>query len=218
MQLVSVNIGQIKMYSWRNGTPSALHKTPVKKPIFIDALGLSGDEQADRKNHGGTDKAVFILPERSYPRFKIQQPFGFLGENLTMSDIDESQICLGDRLQIGDLLLEVTQPRSPCWKLGEHASIQDNWTMASFLQAYSKEGYVGFYCRVLQSGYVQAGDVVHYLPSEHQNEKLTIQALFIAKQCHKTPQQIHQLNVAIKHPALSKAWRTSIETLLIQHL
>lgn len=217
MKILSVNMGQVITYPWRNGTPSALHKTPSKEAVFINTLGLSGDEQADRKNHGGEDKAVFILPASHYERFQIQQPFGFLGENLTLSGLDESQICLGDRLQIGDVLLEVTQPRSPCWKLGERASIQENWTMASFLQAYTKEGYVGFYCRVIQSGFVQAGDSVHWLPEKNERHKLTIQTLFIAKQYHKTPEQIQQLNIAIKHPALSEAWRTSIQTLLTQY-
>jgi len=217
MKIVSVNIGPVITYPWRNGTRSALNKTPTKESIFIDTLGLSGDEQADQKKHGGEDKAVFILPASHYERFKIQQPFGFLGENLTLSGLDESQICLGDRLQIGEVLLEVTQPRSPCWKLGEHASIQENWTMATFLQAYSKEGYVGFYCRVIQEGFIQEGDTIHWLPEESKNEKLTIQALFTAKQFHKTPEQIHQLNIAIQHPALSESWRTSIETLLTQY-
>ncbi|VAW44495.1 Uncharacterized protein conserved in bacteria [hydrothermal vent metagenome] len=217
MNILSVNIGQVTTQPWRNGTPSALNKTPIKEVVFIDTLGLSGDKQADRKNHGGEDKAVFILPAAHYKRFKIQQPFGFLGENLTISDRDESQICLGDRLQIGDVLLEVTQPRSPCWKLGEHASIQANWTMATFLQAYSQEGYVGFYCRVIQSGLVQSGDTIHWLPEQSDRGKLTIQALFMAKQFHKTPEHIHQLNIAIKHPALSEAWRTEIQTLLTQY-
>ena len=216
MNVVSVNVGQIKTYPWRNGTLSALHKEPTTKATFIDLLGLSGDAQADQKNHGGADKAVFILPACHYQRFNIQQPFGFLGENLTIEGLDETQVCLGDHLQIGDVLLEVTQPRSPCWKLGEHASIQENWSMASFLQAYSQEGYVGFYARVLQTGSVQAGQTIQWLPDESSAETLTIQALFTAKQFHNTAQHLQQLQIAIQHPALSEAWRTSIKTLLTQ--
>ena len=218
MQLVSVNIGQIKTHPWRNGTPSALHKTAVNTPVFIDTLGLTGDEQADHKNHGGADKAVFILPAAHYQRFEIQQPFGFLGENLTIEGLDETQVCLGDRFQIGDVLLEVTQPRSPCWKLGEHASIQDNWSMASFLHAYSKEGYVGFYCRVLATGTVQTGQAMTWKPYQGTHETLTIQHLFTAKQFHKTEQDMQWLKIALQHPALSAAWKTSIQNILSIHL
>ncbi len=216
MHVVSVNTGQVKTYPWRNGTPSALHKTAVQGGVYIDTLGLSGDEQADQKNHGGEDKAVFLLPAGHYERFQIQQPFGFLGENLTIEGLDETQVCLGDRLQIGDVLLEVTQPRSPCWKLGERASIQENWTMSSFLQAYSKEGYVGFYCRVLQSGSLQVGQTIQWFHDENPAETLTIQDLFTAKQFHKTAQHLEQLQIAIQHPALSDAWQASIKTLLTQ--
>lgn len=218
MKIISVNIGKIQTYPWRNGTQSALHKFPSQEPIHINKLGLEGDEQADLNNHGGADKAVFILPTGHYQRFKIQQPFGFLGENLTIEGLDETQVCLGDRFQVGDLLLEVTQPRSPCWKLGQHASIQNNWTLSSFLQAYSKEGYVGFYCRVLSSGTVQAGQSLTWLPYKGSDKTLTIQALFLAKQHYQTVQDQQQLQTAVKQPALSNAWKSSIQSLLTMPL
>ncbi|MCF6254417.1 MAG: MOSC domain-containing protein [Thiomicrorhabdus sp.] len=217
MQLISVNIGQIKTHPWRNGTPSALHKFAAQEPVFIDTLGLSGDEQADRKNHGGADKAVFLLPAAHYKRFEIQQPFGFLGENLTLEGIDETQVFLGDHFQIGDVRLEVTQPRSPCWKLGEYASIQANWSMPNFLQAYSKEGYVGFYCRVLSTGTVQTEQTITHVPYKGNHETLTIQELFLAKQLHKTNQHRQHLKIALQHPALSDAWKTSIQNILSLH-
>ncbi|HIE40968.1 MAG TPA: MOSC domain-containing protein, partial [Thiomicrorhabdus sp.] len=130
----------------------------------------------------------------------------------------ESQICLGDRFQMGELLLEVTQPRSPCWKLGQHACIQDNWTLSSFLHTYSKEGYVGFYCRVLSSGTAQAGQPITWLPYQGSNKTLTIQALFLAKQHYQTVQDQQQLQIAIKHPALSSAWKNSLKSQLTRPL
>ncbi len=218
MNVISVNIGKIQTYSWRNGTSSALHKHPVQFPVLVHSSGLKGDEQADQKNHGGADKAVFVLPAAHYQRFKIAQPFGFLGENLSIEGLDETQVCLGDRFQLGELLLEVTQPRSPCWKLGQHASIQDNWTQASFLQAYSEEGHVGFYCRVLTPGTVQAGQSFTWLPNKDADKTLTIQALFLAKHHYQTVQDQQLLQTAIKHPALSSAWKSSIQSLLTMPL
>lgn len=217
MKLISVNIGKIRSYPWRNGTQSALHKLPVQGLQAIEPLGLMGDEQADQKNHGGTDKAIFILPEQTYKRFNIDQPFGFLGENLTVSGLDETEVCLGDRFQIGNVLLEVTQPRSPCWKLGQQASSQTEWTASDFLKHYSESGHVGFYCRALAKGSVQAGQSVTWLTRDNTiPEKITIQNLFLAKQFHKTEQDWSLLKSAVKHPALSSAWKTSIEQRLSQ--
>ena len=136
-----------------------MHKTACHGSIEVSKMGLLGDEQADRKNHGGADKAVFVMPMANYERFGIARPFGFLGENLTVSGPDETQVCLGDRLQIDDLLLEVMQPRSPCWKLGQQAcSVEGLRSASDFLNVYSESGRVGFYCRVLQTGAVQMGD------------------------------------------------------------
>jgi len=223
MKLISVNIGKIRSYSWRNETQSALHKLPVQDLQIIEPLGLIGDEQADKKNHGGLDKAIFILPEQNYELFNIHQPFGFLGENLTISGLDETEVCLGDRFQIGNVLLEVTQPRSPCWKLGQQASSQEEWSAGEFLKHYSESGRVGFYCRVLAKGSVQAGQSVTWLTRDNTAaekhgipEKITIQTLFLAKQLHRTEQDWTLLKTALKHPALSSAWKANIEQLLSQ--
>lgn len=217
MQLESVNVGKIQTHSWRDGTDSGLHKAPVHGLIEVNSTGLQGDEQADTKNHGGLDKAVFVMPAENYSKFKIAQPFGFLGENLTISGLDENLVCLGDRFRVGGVLLEVSQPRSPCWKLGEHAKTQPAWkTAGDFLKTYSESGYVGFYCRVIEEGLLQQGDQVERfadtLSSVH--GCMSIHDLFLAKQFHKTDKDWLMLASAVNHPALSEAWKTSIQNLL----
>lgn len=223
MKLVSVNIGKIQTQPWREGTLSGLHKQPVSGAITLKANGLEGDEQADLKKHGGEDKAVLILPEASYALFKIQQPFGFLGDNLVLSDLDESQVCLGDRFQIGNVLLEVTQPRSPCWKLGEQASSQPQWTASDFLKTYAESGRVGFYCRVLATGHLEQGQSVTWLTRDHEAEgsrkspfKISMQALFKAKQFHRSAEDWSALQAVVTHPALSASWKNAIQQLLLQ--
>ena len=221
MKVVSVNIGKIQTQPWRDGTLSALHKSAVEGQVAVSKVGLSGDEQADSKNHGGEDKAVFVMPESNYARFKIDQPFGFLGENLTLSGLDETEVCLGDRLQIGTVLLEVTQPRSPCWKLGQQVSdarYESDWTSADFLKTYSESGRVGFYCRVLATGVLQQGQAVTWLTRNDENKdipiQISIQKLFIAKQFHATKQERNELKLVVKHPALSASWQKAIASLV----
>lgn len=218
MYLKSVNSGEIQIYqNWRSGTPSAIHKCSVDGAVEVGLLGLVGDEQADTKNHGGVDKAVFIMSQESYARFKVDEPYGFLGENLTVKGLDEKQICLGDRFQIGTVLLEVSQPRSPCWKLGEHAITQAAWGSAEeFLSAYSESGHVGLYCRVLEVGKLQAGDEIIWTPSEPdaQGRRFTIHDLFLARQFHRTQADWKLLEGVIEHSALTASWHKSIRVLL----
>jgi MOSC domain-containing protein YiiM len=216
--VVSVNLGKIQTQPWRDGTPSAMHKSVVDGQVAVSKLGLAGDEQADSKNHGGEDKAVFVMPENNYALFNIDQPFGFLGENLTLSGLDETEVCLGDRLQIVTVLLEVTQPRSPCWKLGQQASGGSEWSSAEFLKAYSASGRVGFYCRVIADGILEKGQAVTWLTRNDENKdipiQISIQKLFIAKQFHATEQERNDLRLVVQHPSLSASWKKTISALI----
>ncbi len=221
MKVVSVNVGKIQTQPWRDGTPTAIHKSAVEGQVAVSKLGLAGDEQADSKNHGGEDKAVFVMLDDNYTFFEIDKPFGFLGENLTLSGLEDSEVCLGDRLQIGTVLLEVTQPRSPCWKLGQHASSGSDWTSAEFLKAYSESGRVGFYCRVLVAGILEQGQSVTWLTRDSSEDnaaktpyKISIQKLFLAKQFHATEQERNDLKLVVQHPALSTSWRKAISALI----
>lgn len=207
IKITSINIGKIQPYPWRNGTESAILKQPVSGVIAIGELGFEGDEQGDKKAHGGVEKAVMVIPESNYARFDVKQAFGYLGENVTLSGVDESQIALGDQLQIGEVILEVTQPRSPCWKL--NALSNDN----TLLSRYADSGHVGFYCRVLKSGEMSAGDAVILIPSAPE-ERILIQPLFLAQQNAKTPEDKALLQTALAHPALSLAWQKTIRNAL----
>lgn len=214
MKLLSINLGQKRTYPWRNGTESAMLKSPVEGEVELTSTGLVGDEQGDLKAHGGVDKAVLCIPHSNYALFDIIEGFGFIGENLTLSDVDETQIQLGDRLQIDEVVLEVSQPRSPCWKLNEmtHDS--------QFLKRYSESGRVGFYCRVLQPGTLERNEQVSQRHPEADNEHpaISIQSLFLAKYRVQTRNaqmgDLALLALAVQHPALSDAWRQELTKLL----
>ncbi len=143
---------------------SAIHKQPVQGTVDVGKLGIVGDEQADRKIHGGPDKAVYAYPIEHYSFWMAQRaktlkqetalPPGFFGENLTIEGLLESQAWIGDRLAIGTVLLEVTEPRTPCFKFNVKMRMQH----AAKLMLQS--GHSGFYLRVLQDGSMQAGDTI----------------------------------------------------------
>ena len=149
----------------RPGSHSAIAKQPLAGPVQVGAEGLAGDEQGDRRVHGGIHKAVHHYPYEHYLRWReqlgalslLERP-GAFGENISTQGLSEAQLCLGDVLRCGDVLLEVTQTRQPCWKLNDRFAIPD---MALRVQ---RSGMTGWYYRVLEPGTLQAGQ---FLTLEH---------------------------------------------------
>lgn len=146
---------------------SAFDKRAVQGAVQVRKTGLIGDEQADRNVHGGFDKAVYAYPVEHYAFWREQRqavlkrdevlPHGAFAENLTISGLLENAVWIGDRLQIGSVLLEVTEPRQPCFKF----NIRMGFSKASKLMLQS--GATGFYLKVIQEGYLTAGDAIALL-------------------------------------------------------
>ncbi len=140
------------------GEPSAIDKQPVSTPLMAHANGLVGDEQGDRRHHGGPDKAVHAYAAANYPLWIAEFPDqaarfrpGAFGENLVVEGITEAGICLGDRWRLGGALLEVSQGRQPCWKLNLRFGRRD---MARLVQT---TGRTGWYFRVIEPGKIAPG-------------------------------------------------------------
>lgn len=139
--------------------PSAFVKTARQGPVTVMRLGLDGDEQADLSAHGGPEKAVYGYAAAHYPKWAQEFPDlaahfsgGAMGENLTISGLDESGICVGDVHQMGTALLQVCQPRQPCFKFG----LRHNNKYLP--KAMVRNGFSGWYYRVLRVGQLEAGD------------------------------------------------------------
>jgi MOSC domain-containing protein YiiM len=149
---------------------SAIDKRPVTGPVMVRRLNLEGDQQADLKVHGGPDKAVYCYPSEHYAVWsgELGRPLGFgsFGENLTLAGLREDALHIGDRLSIGDVVLQVTQPRLPCFKLG--IRFGDQRFVGRFLQSRRS----GFYCRVLQEGMIEPGQSITIV--ERAESNLTI--------------------------------------------
>lgn len=160
MRIVSVRTGQPRRISdstlpagfWTTAT----FKEPVDGPIRVTTLGLEGDAQADQKNHGGPDKAILAYAADYYPLWQAELSLpglgdGGLGENLVIGGVLETGIAIGDRYAIGDVIVEVSQPRKPCWKQARR------WGVDDLVLRMVAAGRTGWYLRVLREGTIQTG-------------------------------------------------------------
>ena len=136
---------------------TAIDKRSVQGPVLITVDGLEGDRQIDA-SHGGPDAAVYVYAAEDAAHFatelRSELPPGFLGENLRTVGLDVTGAHLGERWRIGDVLLEVRKPRTPCQNLSQRVG------RPRFHVDFHRTGRVGAMCRVLEPGYVAQGDVV----------------------------------------------------------
>jgi MOSC domain-containing protein YiiM len=172
IRLLSINVGLAKpldVPQYASRVLSGIVKIPVTGPVAVGKLGLAGDEQADLSVHGGLDKAIYAYPSEHFPFWQAQRESalgqsqpplvpGALGENLTLHGLPEHRVWVGDRLQIGQVLLEVTEPRQPCFKLNAHMGF--NQAVRQMVQST----FTGFYLRVVQTGTISCDDPIRLDP------------------------------------------------------
>ena len=144
---------------------TAFFKAPVAGPVWLGATNLAGDAQADPKHHGGPDKAVMAYAAVHYPGWRaelyLEIPHGGFGENFTVGGMDEATVCLGDTYEVGGAVVQVTQPRIPCWKIARR------WQVKDLSARVQRSGWTGWYLRVLREGEVAAGDELTLLDRPH---------------------------------------------------
>lgn len=195
----------------RETYPSAYSKEKVAphKMLFITKTGFTDDQQADRENHGGEDKAVCVYSQKYYDFFKQMHDLGLpecaFGENLTILDLDDSEVCIGDRFQCGEVIFEVSQPRQPCWKISSIIGVKRLTALVV------KEHKTGFYLRVIQEGRISADDTLELISREY--PKFTIefvnQCAFNAKENQENIKEILACDKLAKayHESLSKRYK-----------
>jgi MOSC domain-containing protein YiiM len=163
LRLRSVNVGgETPIAGARKGGKTGIFKRPVEGPVEILTGGLAGDTISDTENHGGPDQAVYLFGEPDYAWWSgelgRELPPGTFGENLTVSGLEGARVCVGDRLGIGPVVLEVTAPRIPCLTLAVRMGDP------AFLKRFRRAERPGVYCRVIRAGEARAGDPVAYAP------------------------------------------------------
>lgn len=158
MEITSTNIAKPTTIVWNGQTQTTgIYKNPNPAGIYLEKEDVKGDEVSDRKHHGGIFKACYIFSEDHYAYWQNLYPnldfnYGIFGENLTVKGLDETKISVGDIYKIGTALVQVTQPREPCFKLGIRFGTQ------AILKQFIKHARPGTYVRVLEEGLIKPGD------------------------------------------------------------
>ena len=198
MKVIATNIAQPREILWKGKTEfTGIYKVPVNEPVFLGKQGVVGDTIVYGRAHGGVDKACYLFSADQYPYWKQQFPnldwgWGMFGENLSIEGMDDSQMSIGNIYRIGEALVEVTQPREPCYKLGIKFGDQD------IIAAFVNHGYPGTYVRILEEGHVSAGDPVTLEKASEQ--QLTVKKFFHLLYAREKDPVL--LSLALKHPAL----------------
>jgi ferredoxin-NADP reductase/MOSC domain-containing protein YiiM len=211
-RLISLNVGLPKDVSWQGRVVrTAVWKAPVEGRRMARRLNIDGDDQADRRGHGGEHRAVFVYQIEAYRYWQSQLGrddfvLGQFGENFTVEGLADDEVCIGDRYRIGSALFEVTQPRVTCYRLGIRMSEP---RMPALVVAHHRPG---FYLRVLEEGEVGSGDDISLV--DHGPERMTVAE--IDALLYLSEHAALELERALRIPALSAGWQASFRALLDQ--
>jgi len=207
MQLISVNVGLPRDVTWQGRTvTTGIFKEPVAGRVRLRRLNLDGDGQADLRVHGGEHKAVYAYPKEHYAWWQRELgrdalEYGQFGENFTLSGVLEDEACIGDVFQIGTARVQVSQPRSPCFKLDLRMG-EDG-----FLARFRAAQRVGFYLRVLEEGDVGAGDPITAVARAPGS--LSVREVYQLR--YGDLRDRDRLERAIRLTALTPSWREAFE-------
>jgi MOSC domain-containing protein YiiM len=209
MQLLSVNVSLPKEVPHERKTVfTSIYKEPVDGRVMLRTMNLDGDGQADLENHGGVYQAAYVYSVENYDHWWRELGryylFGQFGENFTVEGMAEDDIYIGDVFGVGDALVEVTQPRTPCFKLGIKMG------MPKFPKMFLSSGRVGFYLRVLREGEVGAGDAFERI--EECPERVSVREM--SRLLFFEPENLEGAKRALRVRALSPGWRNSFENRL----
>ena len=207
MQVLSTNIGNLTKITWNGKVLSTgIFKYPTSSPLVLDKETVANDSIADRRVHGGIHKACYLFSVKHYPYWKKRYPdlewnWGMFGENLSVSEMDETQIRIGDIYKIGSALVQISQPREPCFKLGVRFGNQQ------ILKEFIEYGFPGAYVKVLEEGQVSSGDNLSLVkPSDN---LLTVHQFFQLLYAKKKDEKI--LRLAIENLALPEYKRERLK-------
>lgn len=212
MKLVSINIGKQQALDTPNGrVETGIIKQPVAAPVAVTELGLEGDAIVDTRVHGGLDQALYLYSQEDYDwwseRLERALEPGLFGENLTISSFGDAPLSIGDRLQIGEVIIEISAPRTPCFKLATRMG--DPGFIKDFVQA----ARTGAYARVIKTGNIAVGTEV--ILTKTQEAYPTLIEVF--KTCHAKEPDMNIVHKALASP-LGEFHKKIIQSIYDKHL
>ncbi len=210
MKVIATNISKGTIITWHGKEEkTGIFKTPTQEPIFLGKTDVEKDTVVDRKYHGGLDKACYLFSAEEYKYWKKLYPnldwdWGMFGENLTIAGLEESQIRIGDIYKLGGALVQISQPREPCYKLGIRFETQN------IIKQFIDRSHPGTYVRIMEEGLVSQGDSM-VLVKQSENS-LTIQQFYQLLFAKEKSREL--LHLAINNQALPLKKRKSLEKYL----
>lgn len=210
MKIISVNVSKPREVEYRGKMVSTgIFKEATKEKIAVRELNLDGDGQADLIAHGGIYKAIYVYSIENYSYWQNELgrddfTYGQFGENFTVEGLTEDNVHVGDIFRMGTAMVEVTQPRVPCFKLGIRMG------MSTFPKIFLNSNRSGFYLRVLQKGEVQAGDEITLVKADP--NRMTVRD--INDLLYHAEDKLDGAKRALKIHALSPGWRGSFESIV----
>ena len=194
MKVISTNIGKPVTFEW-NGKEelTGIFKYPTSNPLYLTKNDVKNDTIINRVNHGGVNKACYLFSADYYDYWKKLYPdrewdWGMFGENITVEGLDESMIKVGNIYRIGDALVQVSQPREPCYKLGIRFGTQE------ILKRFIDHNHPGTYVKILEEGQVVKGDYLELV--EESENPLTVQQFYELMYVKNKPKEILELFMA----------------------
>ena len=203
MKIISLNVGLPRLVL-QNGEPvsTGIFKEPVAGRVMMRTLNLDGDRQSDLSVHGGPEKAVYVYPSEHYEFWKrelpdMDLPWGMFGENLTTTDLFETEVNIGDKFRVGTAEVMVTQPRMPCYKLGIR------FGRADIIKRFLLSERSGFYLSVAKEGEVGAGDEFQLLEKNVSG----VRVVDVTRLYSSERENVALMRHAIATEALPESWK-----------
>ncbi|QOH65489.1 MOSC domain-containing protein [Bacillus amyloliquefaciens] len=201
---LSINLGKPAIHEFAGRQiNSGIIKRPADSPVMLYKTHFDGDGQADLKHHGGPDKAVCVYPAEHYSYWETtlarKLPAAAFGENVTVKGLAEQDVWIGDVFQLGEAVVQVSQPRQPCVKLALKYGIKD------MVLRVQQTGFTGFYFRVLEEGYVDPRPVLKRLS----RGKESISVWYANEVKYRDSGNLSAIEEILREEALSESWRES---------
>lgn len=213
MQLLSIQVGRPQAFGHASAAlwpdrpwTTGFFKVPVAGPVWLGGENLAGDGQADLRHHGGPEKAVNVYPAEHYPYWAtelgvMELPRPAFGENFTTAGLLEAAVCIGDVFGLGTALVQLSQPRQPCWKLNRR------WRIPDLAWRVQQSGRTGWYFRVLREGEVEAGQTFQLRERPHPGWTVAT----ANEVMHLRQHDLDRAHALAGCPALAASWRESLE-------
>lgn len=206
---LAVGMPEKMVYGDGKTMETAIRKKQVEK-VYLTKDGFEGDGVADLKNHGGPDRAVCIYPYEHYDywngHFGTQLPHAAFGENLTVTNMLEQDVCIGDIFQVGEAIIQVTQGRVPCH------TIDKRLDMKPLLKDMVKTGYTGYLCRVLEEGTIRADSTIRLVSKDPQQ----VSVLYANEINFHRPKDVDGIVKVLEAEELADEWRQFLTKRLIK--